>query len=238
MNFNPFRARQPSAPPTAGPLKIIVGLGNPGPEYARHRHNIGFQVLDLFAERHGLAFDKFQKRARLAMGQVTLRASNSASTLASVWTGRVLLAKPMTYMNASGEAVSALMAFYKIPPADLLVVSDDLDLPVGRIRVRAEGGAGGQKGVASIIRQLGGEGFARLRVGIGRPPGQMDPADYVLRPFNAEQEEEMVFVRQRAADAIEAWLTLGIAAAMNQFNADERRKTKDESSLPSRIHET
>lgn len=217
MNINPFRVRQAFAPPTAGPTKLIVGLGNPGPEYARHRHNVGFQVLDLFAARHGLAFDKFQKRARLAMGQVTLK--NSALTSPSSWTGRVLLAKPMTYMNASGEAVAALLAFYKIAPADMLVVSDDLDLPVGRIRLRADGGAGGQKGVASIIRQIGAEAFARLRVGIGRPPGQMDPADYVLRPFSAEQEAEMAFVRQRAADAIEVWLAAGIAAAMNQFNA-------------------
>lgn len=224
MNFNPFRSRQPVTSPAAGPTKLIVGLGNPGPEYARQRHNIGFQVLDLFAERHGLTFDKFQKRARLALGQVTLKGPASASG----WTGRVLLAKPMTYMNVSGEAVGALLAFYKITPADLLVVSDDLDLPVGRLRLRAEGGAGGQKGVASIIRLLGTEAFARLRVGIGRPPGQMDPADYVLRPFSAQEEEEMAVVRQRAGDAIEIWLAQGIAAAMNQFNADERRKTKDE----------
>lgn len=217
MNLNPFRARQPSAPSGAGPIKMIVGLGNPGPEYARHRHNVGFQVLDLFAERHGLNFDKFQKRARLAIGQVTVKGLASTST----WTGRVVLAKPMTYMNASGEAVAALAAFYKIAAADILVVSDDLDLPVGRIRLRAEGGAGGQKGVASIIKQLGTDRFPRLRLGIGRPPGQMDPADYVLRPFTPEQEAEMAFVRQKAADAIEAWLAQGIAAAMNQFNAHE-----------------
>ena len=201
-------------------MKLIVGLGNPGPEYARHRHNIGFQVLELFAGRHGLAFDKFQKRARLAIGQVALRPAEGGL----MWTGRVLLAKPMTYMNASGEAVGALMAFYKITPADLLLVSDDLDLPVGRIRLRAEGGTGGQKGVASTIRQLGTEAFARLRVGIGRPPGQMDPADYVLRPFSAQEEEEMGLVRQRAADAIETWLAQGIAAAMNQFNAHEAQR--------------
>lgn len=216
-------------------MKLVVGLGNPGPEYARHRHNIGFQVLDLFAGRHGLAFDKFQKRARLAIDQVTLAGGGGG------WHGRVLLAKPMTYMNASGEAVSPLMAFYKITPADILVISDDLDLPVGRIRLRAEGSAGGQKGVASIIKQLGTDVFARLRVGIGRPPGQMDPADYVLQPFSAEQEKEMLFVRQRAADAIEAWLAQGITAAMNQFNAGSnpadatdgraRRELADDSTL-------
>lgn len=137
-----------------------------------------------------------------------------------------MLAKPMTYMNASGEAVAALAAFYKIAPGDILVVHDDLDLPLGRIRLRPGGSAGGQKGVASIIKRLGTEQFHRLRIGIGRPgapgsgaPPAMDPADYVLQPFSADQEQEMVFVRQRAADAIETWLALGIEAAMNQFNA-------------------
>ncbi len=224
MDFNPFRLRQPSTPLAAGPVKLIVGLGNPGPEYARHRHNIGFQVLDIFAERHGLAFDKFQKRARLAIGQVTLPGAASAST--SPWRGRVLLAKPMTYMNASGEAVAALASFYKIAPSDILVVHDDLDLPLGRIRLRPGGSAGGQKGVASIIKRLGTDEFHRLRIGISRPgalgsdaPPSLDPADYVLQPFSAAQEAEMVFARQRAADAIEVWLAQGIVAAMNQFNA-------------------
>lgn len=222
---------------------MVVGLGNPGPEYARHRHNIGFQVLDLFAERHDLAFDKFQKRARLAIGPVAISGAASASTSASAsalsstppWHGRIVLAKPMTYMNASGEAVAALASFYKIAPADILVVHDDLDLPLGRIRLRPGGSAGGQKGVASVITRLGTDGFHRLRIGISRPgapgsgaPPSMDPADYVLQPFSAEQEAEMVFVRQRAAEAIEAWLALGIEAAMNRFNPDERRKTKDE----------
>ncbi len=196
---------------------MIVGLGNPGPEYARHRHNIGFQVVDRFAEQHRLTFDKFQKRARLALGQVTLKGG---------WSGRVVLAKPMTYMNLSGEAISALAAFYKIAPADILVIHDDLDLPIGRIRLRPGGSAGGQKGVASTIQRLGTDAFHRLRVGISRPggtgsdaPPAMDPADYVLQPFNAEQEKEMTFVRLRAAEAIEIWLSQGIAAAMNQFNA-------------------
>ncbi len=213
---------------------MIVGLGNPGPEYARHRHNVGFQVVDLFAERHGLAFDKFQKRARTAIGPVTLKAPTSTSTLASAstltsaspWHGRVLLVKPMTYMNLSGEAVAALASFYKIAPADIIVVHDDLDLTIGRIRLRPSGSAGGQKGVASTIQRLGADTFHRLRVGIGRPggvgsdaPPGMDPADYVLRPFSAGQEKEMEFVRLRAADAIEVWLAQGIEAAMNRYNA-------------------
>ncbi|PKO22019.1 MAG: aminoacyl-tRNA hydrolase [Chloroflexi bacterium HGW-Chloroflexi-1] len=189
---------------------MIVGLGNPGPEYARNRHNIGFQVVDLLAERHGMAFDKFQKRARLAIGNIVLPDG-------AAW--RVLLAKPMTYMNVSGEAVSSLAAFYKIAPADILVVCDDLDLPVGRIRLRAGGGSGGQRGVQSIISRLGAQEFPRLRVGIGRPPGQMDAAAYVLQNFSPEQESEMAFVRPKAADAIEVWLAQGVETAMNQFNA-------------------
>jgi peptidyl-tRNA hydrolase, PTH1 family len=189
---------------------MIVGLGNPGPEYAQSRHNVGFQVVDLLAERHDLEFDRFQKRARLAIGRVRTPAGSEQ---------RVLVAKPMTYMNASGEAVAPLAAFYKIAPADVLVVFDDLDLPVGRIRLRPGGGSGGQKGMQSIIKHLGSETFPRLRVGIGRPPGQMDPAAYVLRPFSTEQEVEMTFVRMTAADAIEAWLAFGIESAMNQFNA-------------------
>ena len=199
-----------SSTASAAPRKMIVGLGNPGPEYARHRHNIGFQVVDLLAERHGLAFDKFQKRARLVVGAIVLPGDAAQ---------RVLLAKPMTYMNVSGEAVAALAAFYKIAPADILVVCDDLDLPVGRIRLRAGGGSGGQKGIQSIIGRLGSQDFPRLRVGIGRPPGQMDAAAYVLQNFSAEQESEMAFVRPKAADAIEAWLAHGVEMAMNQFNA-------------------
>jgi len=206
---------------------MVVGLGNPGPEYARHRHNIGFQVLDVFAERHGLTFDKFQKRARVAIGQVTLTSGVSPLPLAAAatWRGRIMLVKPMTYMNASGEAVAALASFYKIAPADILVVHDDLDLALGRIRLRPGGSAGGQKGVASILKHLGSDGFHRLRIGISRPgapgsdaPPAMDPADYVLQPFSAAQEAEMALVRQRAADAIEVWLAQGIEAAMNRFN--------------------
>lgn len=189
---------------------MIVGLGNPGPEYARNRHNVGFQVVELFAERHGLTFDKAQKRARVALGQINL---------ANGWSGRVLLVKPLTFMNASGEAVGPLARFYKVASADILVIFDDLDLPIGRLRLRPDGGSSGQKGVKSIIQSLGSEAFPRLRVGIGRPPGQMDPAEYVLQNFSAAQEEEMAFVRSKAADAIETWLAQGIIAAMNQFNA-------------------
>ena len=202
---------------SGAPIAMIAGLGNPGPEYARHRHNVGFQVVDLFAERHGLEFDKFQKRARMAIGTVRLR---------NGWSGRVLLAKPMTYMNSSGEALGPLATFYKVAPDHILVVHDDLDLPLGRLRVRPNGSPGGQKGVASTVKALGTDGFGRMKVGISRPGGQnsgvspsMDPADYVLQPFTAEQEKEMALARVRAVDAIEVWLSEGIEAAMNAFNA-------------------
>jgi peptidyl-tRNA hydrolase, PTH1 family len=208
MDLSFLHVIRETAPASAIPVKMIVGLGNPGPEYARSRHNVGFQVVDLFAARHRLSFDKAQKRARVTQGPVTLVG----------WSGRVLLAKPITYMNASGEAVGPLAKFYKVAPADILVVFDDLDLPVGRLRLRPDGGSSGQKGVKSIIQSIGTESFSRLRVGIGRPPGQMDPADYVLQPFSAIQEEEMAFVRMKAADAIETWLAQGIDTAMNQFN--------------------
>ncbi len=151
MDLSFLRAIRETTPTSAIPTKMIVGLGNPGPEYARSRHNVGFQMIDLFAARHRLIFDKAQKRARVTQGPVTLTG----------WRGRVLLAKPITYMNASGEAVGPLAKFYKVAPADILVVFDDLDLPVGRLRLRPDGGSSGQKGVKSIIQALGTEAFSR-----------------------------------------------------------------------------
>ncbi|MGH2541495.1 MAG: aminoacyl-tRNA hydrolase, partial [Ardenticatenaceae bacterium] len=177
---------------------------NPGSRYARHRHSVGFQVLDILARRHDLNFDRSQFEARSAVGVI-------ADT-------RVMLAKPQTYMNESGRAVCALASFYTIPLDQLLVIVDDLDLEYGRLRLRPQGGSGGQGGMKSVIRHLGREDFPRLRIGIGRPPGQMDPAAYVLQEFTAEQEQEMAIVRQEAADAVELWLAEGIQAAMNRFN--------------------
>jgi PTH1 family peptidyl-tRNA hydrolase len=193
----------------SGPMKMIVGLGNPGPEYARTRHNMGFQVVETLADRHGLRFDKAQKRARVALGRINLLGGGSE---------RVLLVKPLTYMNDSGDAVGQLRSFYKIVPANILVVFDDLDLPAGRLRLRPDGGSSGQKGVKSIIQHLSTEAFPRLRVGIGRPPGKMNPVDFVLQNFSAAEEAEMAFVRAAAADAIEVWLANGIAEAMNRYN--------------------
>ena len=208
--FRKFIRRRVESASSAVQPRIIVGLGNPGPEYDEHRHNIGFQVLSHLAERHALSFDKVQKRARVSLG--TISVGPEAERF------RVLLVRPMTYMNLSGEAVGDLVRFYKVLPEDILVVHDDMDLPVGRIRLRPDGGAGGQRGIRSIIQRLGTEDFSRVRVGIGRPPGRMDPKAYVLQRFSKEQEKEMAIVRVLAVAAIECWLTDGINAAMNKFN--------------------
>jgi len=190
-------------------IKMIVGLGNPGPRYARNRHNVGFQIVDALAEEHGLDWDKRQFKALVASGRIQ--------------DARVLLVKPQTYMNLSGEAVQPLVSYYKVELPDLMVVFDDMDLPLGTIRLRPFGGAGGHKGMKSIIQRLGSNRFPRLRVGIGRPPGRMDPAAYVLQDFSPEEEEVMVQVRDRAVRALETWLTEGIDAAMNAFNTSPGR---------------
>lgn len=185
-------------------MYLIVGLGNPGSRYAKNRHNIGFQILALWADRHNLRFDRLQKEAQVAQGVVGDK--------------KVLLAQPQTYMNESGRAVQGLLHFYKIPLEQLIVVYDDLDLPLGQLRLRPQGGAGGQRGVRSIIQSVGSEAFARLRVGIGRPPGRMEPAAYVLQDFSDEQEAEMAITRQLAGDALSCWLAEGLPATMNRFN--------------------
>jgi PTH1 family peptidyl-tRNA hydrolase len=186
-------------------LKIIVGLGNPGREYTRNRHNVGYQIVNLLAKSHGLSFDRRQAKARLAQGTIVGQ--------------RVVLVKPRVFMNESGGPVARVARFYKVQPADMLVIFDDLDLPIGRTRLRPHGGTGGHKGMASVIKHLGNGDFPRLRVGIDRPPGKMDPASYVLQNFSAEQEEMMVKVRERAVVAVETWLAQGIGAAMNEFNS-------------------
>jgi len=185
-------------------MKFVVGLGNPGLRYARNRHNVGFQIVDAFAAAHGLRFDRFQFKARIADGRLDDQ--------------RFLLIKPQNFMNLSGEAVRPLVSFYKIDLADLLVVYDDLDLPLGRLRLRPFGGAGGHNGMRSLIHHLGSDRFPRLRVGIGRPSGSMDPADYVLQDFTPDEEAVMALTRATAVQAIAVWLREGLDAAMNRFN--------------------
>lgn len=183
---------------------LIVGLGNPGREYKANRHNVGFQIVDHLAARHGLAFTRQQHNAFIATGEIRGRA--------------VILAKPQSYMNESGGPVGALFRFYKIELDHLLIIFDDLDLPIGTLRLRRSGGSGGHKGMKSIIARLGSENFPRLRVGIGRPPARMDPADYVLQDFDDSQLPIIQAVYERAADAIEAWLVEGIELAMGRYN--------------------
>lgn len=184
---------------------LIVGLGNPGAEYAAHRHNIGFRVVEALARAHGLTFSR-------------RRGSASLVAEGTICGAQVVLAKPQTFMNLSGKAVGRLSQSYQIPPAQILVVYDDLDLPLGRLRLRPEGGAGGHKGMRSIIERLGTQAFPRLRLGIDRPPGKMDPADYVLEPFTEQERVLAMEGIQAAVPAIECWLTAGVAVAMGRFN--------------------
>ena len=183
---------------------IIAGLGNPGRSYAHNRHNVGFQCVDRLARRHHLAFDKRQGKGRLALGKIEGRS--------------VILLKPQSFMNESGRSVALLCRYYKVPLERLLLVFDELDLPLGSVRLRSKGGSGGHKGMRSIIAQLGSQDFARVRVGIGRPPGRMDPADYVLRNFGDDERPVIEDVYDWVVCAAECWLKDGIEIAMTHFN--------------------
>ena len=183
--------------------KLIVGLGNPGRRYAHNRHNVGFQCLDRLAQAHGLSFSRRRAKASLVLGK---RADVG-----------VVLAKPLTYMNLSGQAVRPLVSFYKLSLEDILVIYDDLDLPLGTIRLRPEGGSGGHKGMRSIIEVLGSQAFPRLRVGIGRPPGN-DAVSYVLSDFTADEQITLESVYERVVATVELFLREGIKAAMNGYN--------------------
>ena len=190
---------------TANAWLLIVGLGNPGKKYAGNRHNAGFHCLDRLAEAYQLSFDGKRDKSELAKGRVAGR--------------RAILAKPQTYMNDSGQAVGALARFFKVAPDDVLVIYDDLDLPQGVIRVRPRGTSGGHRGIASIIEHLGTHEFPRLRVGIGRPPGRMEPKAYVLQDFDGAERETMDEVYGRVLAAVESVIREGIKEAMNRFNA-------------------
>ena len=192
---------------------MIVGLGNPGSKYENTRHNMGFRVADEIARRMSVRIEAKERKALTADGSFLNR--------------RVLLVKPQTYMNLSGEAVRALIDFYKIDDNHLIIAYDDLDLPLGTIRLRKTGSAGGQKGMVSILQHLGHQDIARVRVGIDRPPGRLPVEDYVLRPFSGDDEITARIMVDRAADAIETWLTEGIEIAMTRHNgtADEKNPT-------------
>lgn len=190
--------------PQSLPPFLIVGLGNPGRQYRQNRHNVGFMALDRLTARLGVKFSRLESKALV--------------TKANYQERRLVLAKPQTFMNESGVAVGGLAHFYKAPVEQLLVVYDDVDLPLGTLRLRLEGGSAGQKGMASIIARLGTQAFPRLRIGIGRPPGRKDAAAYVLEDFTAQEEEFLAPALLRATDAMLTFVTQGIQAAMNQYN--------------------
>jgi len=189
---------------------LVVGLGNPGTEYARTRHNVGFMVADLIASRLGARFG----RHRAAVAQVAearLGVGGDAP--------RVVLAKPMTFMNLSGGPVAALRRFYKVPLEQIIAVHDELDIPYGQLRLKRGGGEGGHNGLRSLSGSLGGRDYLRVRLGIGRPPGRQDPADYVLSDFSAAERKELDFVLDRAADATEALIQRGLDWSQNAYHA-------------------
>jgi PTH1 family peptidyl-tRNA hydrolase len=191
-------------------VKLIVGLGNPGKSYARNRHNVGFFCVNHFARLHSIRLDRRQCRARV--GAADVRGE------------KVVLAKPGTFVNLSGQSVACLVHKYHVALSDLLIIYDDLDLPLGKIRLRQSGSSGGHKGMNSIISTLGSEGFSRIRVGIGRPQGERQSAgeddivNYVLSDFSAEEEAIVRPAIARVAEAIDCFLNRGIEAAMNEFN--------------------
>jgi len=185
---------------------LLIGLGNPGREYRDSRHNIGFMLIDRLTLRLNARGMKLQSQAIVISTQYEER--------------KVMLAKPQTYMNLSGQSVQGLLHFYKIPVENLLIAHDDLDLPFGTIRIRPGGGPGGQRGMASTIERLGTKDFPRLRLGIGRPPGRMDPKDYVLQHFSKEDLSFLPEVLDRSADAALEFVIHGLNAAMNKFNGN------------------
>jgi PTH1 family peptidyl-tRNA hydrolase len=190
-----------------GDAHLVVGLGNPGPAYRRNRHNVGFAVVQLLADRIGGRFKAHKGRADVLEGR-----------LGPLPGRRVVLAKPRSYMNESGGAIAALRDFYKVPTERIVVVHDDLDLPFGSLRLKLGGGDGGHNGLRSITRSLGGRDYVRVRFGIGRPPGRMDPADFVLRDFSPVERKELDYSIDRAADAVEILVLDGLERAQNLFN--------------------
>ncbi|MBP7146805.1 MAG: aminoacyl-tRNA hydrolase [Acidobacteria bacterium] len=189
-------------------MRGVVGLGNPGEEYADTRHNVGFDVVRLLAGRHRIDLGRVRHRARFGLGTIAGE--------------RVLLALPLTYMNLSGEAVRPLLAYHGLGPADLVVVHDEADLEPGTVRVKSGGGTAGHNGVTSIADHLGTTDFVRVRIGIGRPRGGVgELVDHVLRRPGREEAELLAAARERGADAVEALLREGLERAMNKFNRRE-----------------
>lgn len=190
-----------------GQVFLLAGLGNPGREYRENRHNIGFMMVDRLAESLGVKLSRVQNKALYGT--------------AMIGEAKVVLAKPQTYMNLSGESVAGLSRFFKIRLDHLMVIHDDIDLPFGVLRLRPGGGSAGQKGVQSIIDRLGTQDFPRMRIGIGRPSGSKGGAGYVLKNFSTEEKKELVFVLQKAVDAAQLFIASGLEAAMNRYNGPQ-----------------
>ncbi|WP_236789365.1 aminoacyl-tRNA hydrolase [Amycolatopsis sp. GM8] len=191
--------------PGAGEQVLLAGLGNPGPRYAGNRHNVGFMVLDELAARIGGKFKAHKGGADVLEGRLADR--------------RVVLAKPRSFMNLSGGPVSGTAKFYKIEPSGVVVIHDELDLPFGGLKLKLGGGDNGHNGLRSITKSLGTKDYYRVRFGIGRPPGRMDPADFVLKDFATVERKELPFEVDRCADAVEALIGKGLTAAQNAFHA-------------------
>jgi PTH1 family peptidyl-tRNA hydrolase len=186
--------------------RLVVGLGNPGPEYRLTRHNVGFLAVDLLAENLRASYWRDEAGARVAVVRVG--------------DDDLVLAEPQTFMNVSGRAVAKLLAAYEIPVPELIIVHDDIDLPQDVVRAKRGGGHGGHNGLRSVSEALGGGEYLRVRVGIGRPPGRMDPADYVLQPLRKDAAEELMAVVPTAAQCVMHVLEHGIDSAMREYNAD------------------
>jgi PTH1 family peptidyl-tRNA hydrolase len=186
---------------------LVAGLGNPGREYAGHRHNVGFRVADLLATRVGGRFGKAKRTAaEVAEGRLGFGGP------------KLILVKPLTYMNLSGAPVLALSQFFKVPVENVVAVHDELDVPYGQVRVKRGGGEGGHNGLRSMSKSLGSKEYARVRFGIGRPPGRQDPADYVLSDFSGAERKELEFLVDRAADVVEAVVLEGVEWAQNKYH--------------------
>jgi len=185
---------------------MIVGLGNPGLRYRHYRHNVGFMVIDALAKQLDLKLKKAKSKALI----VETRYEGKS----------LILVKPQTFMNLSGKSVAPLVRFFKVPLENLVIIHDDLDIPLGTIRIRPGGGTGGQQGVKSILNELGDRQVPRLRVGISRPPGRMDPADYVLQDFSSAEKDELEDVLERSSKALLMILNEGLEKAMTCFNAN------------------
>lgn len=196
-------------------MKLIAGLGNPGPKYAGTRHNVGFEVLDAVARRHNLTFDAAPADALMAKWRTPLAE------------GGVLLAKPLTFMNLSGVAVGELARYFRIALDDILVIVDEAALDLGRLRARARGSAGGHNGLKSVAEHLGTDDYPRLRLGVGRGDARRDLADHVLARFDAAEAPVVAELIDRAADAVEMFVESGIGPVMNTFNRKDDRQTSD-----------